>query len=276
MFTASFTTSRRRSLILLVTLFAFASFTDFSSANHSWGSYHWARTSNPFTLKLVDNVTSTWDARLSTASSDWTAASVLNTSIVAGTTSSFARYLCSPTSGRVKVCNYTYGSTGWLGIAQIWVTGGVHITQGTVKVNDTYHNSAPYNTTAYRQFVMCQEIGHTFGLTHTDEVFDNANQGTCMDYTNDPDGGAGGASSTDPSNEHPNAHDFAQLSTIYAHTDSSTTVGQSLPSALADLDLSDPSQWGRLIRGSRESGKSIHVREFAGDVKVFTFVTWAK
>ncbi len=268
-----FTTFRRRSLLLALIVFAFAALTNRSSANHAWGNYHWARTSNPFNLKLGDNVSSTWDGNLSVASSDWTASSKLNTSIVTG---GAKPRNCRPTSGRVEVCNSTYGNTGWLGIAQIWVTGGVHITQGVVKLNDTYHNNAPYNTNAYRQFVMCQEIGHTLGLDHTDETFDNANQGTCMDYTNDPDGGAGGASSNDPSNEHPNAHDYEQLDTIYAHTDSFTTVGQSLPAAAANLDLDEPYQWGRLIRGSRQKGKSIYVREFAGGVKVFTFVTWAQ
>ncbi len=27
-----------------------------ASANHSWNGYHWARTANPFTIKLGDNV----------------------------------------------------------------------------------------------------------------------------------------------------------------------------------------------------------------------------
>jgi len=26
-------------------------------ANHSWGGYHWARTANPFTVKLGNNLT---------------------------------------------------------------------------------------------------------------------------------------------------------------------------------------------------------------------------
>jgi hypothetical protein len=60
---------------------------------------------------------------------------------------------------------------------------------------------------------MCQEIAHDFGLDHQDEAFSNPNLGSCMDYTNDPDG--------PPSNEHPNAHDFEQLAAIYAHSDSS-------------------------------------------------------
>ncbi len=50
---------------------------------------------------------------------------------------------------------------------------------------------------------MCQEVGHTLGLDHQDEVFDNPNLETCMDYTNDPS-----------TNQHPNAHDYDQLATI--------------------------------------------------------------
>ncbi|HXG40454.1 MAG TPA: hypothetical protein VNJ28_05885, partial [Candidatus Limnocylindrales bacterium] len=183
-------------------------------ASHSWGPYHWARTANPFTVTLGDNVSATWDSYLAEASSDWTASSVLDTTVAPGRTRPKP---CRPTSGRVEVCSAAYGGTGWLGVAQIWVSSS-HITQATVKVNDTYFNTATYNTPAWRRLVMCQEVGHTFGLDHQDETFDNPTLGTCMDYTNDPDG--------PPSNEHPNAHDYEQLETIYAHLDSTTTIRQ--------------------------------------------------
>jgi len=39
-----------------------------ASANHSWIGYHRARTSNPFTLQLGDNVDSKWDTYLATSS----------------------------------------------------------------------------------------------------------------------------------------------------------------------------------------------------------------
>lgn len=183
-----------------------------AGASHSWGGYHWARQSNPFALKLGDNVSSLWDGNLALASSDWSQSTVLDTTIVTGQ----AKGNCRPTKGRVEVCNKSYGFNGWLGVAQIWL-GGNHITQGIVKMNDSYMSSAPYNTNAWRQFVMCQEIGHAFGLDHQDENFGNANLGTCMDYTNDPS-----------TNQHPNQHDYGQLVTIYSHLDSSTTVGQSV------------------------------------------------
>ena len=83
-----------------------------ASANHAWSNYHWARSSNPFTLRLGDNVSSAWDSYLQTASSDWSVSNVLDTTIVAGATTPRT---CRAASGRIEVCNATYGSTGWLG-----------------------------------------------------------------------------------------------------------------------------------------------------------------
>ena len=234
-----------------------------AQANHSWSGYHWARTSNPFTLKLGDNVGAAWDSSLAGASADWTKSTVLDTTIVAGATSPKN---CRATAGRVEVCNSTYGNTGWLGIASISVTGGTHITQGTVKLNDTYFNTAQYNTPAWRNMVTCQEVGHTFGLAHQDENFNNANLGTCMDYTNDPS-----------TNQHPNQHDYDQLVSIYSHTDSSTTVGAALPKGASAVAVgNDERSWGRLVEGSRASGHSTHVRDLGNGNLIITTVTWAR
>jgi hypothetical protein len=222
----------RRTLGLSIVALAVIALQSSPSANHSWGGYHWARTANPFTVDLGDNLSSSWDGNLATASGDWSQSTVLNTTVVAGGAKSRN---CRPTSGRVEVCNATYGSNGWLGIAQIWITGGTHITQGTVKLNDTYFNMPAYNSNAWRQLVACQEIGHTFGLDHQDENFGNTNLGTCMDYTNNPQG--------PPDNEHPNKHDYDELLTIYQHLDSFTTVGAATPSA-APAVLENPSEWG--------------------------------
>lgn len=251
-------------MALLVSL-AFIAFPAFSHATHSWGVYHWARTSNSFTLKLGDNVSSTWDPILATTSSDWTVSSVLDTTIVTGTSNPKN---CRATSGQVQVCSSTYGNTGWLGVASIWISGG-HITQGTVKVNDTYHNKAPYNTTAWRNLVMCQEVGHIFGLDHQDENFSNTNLNTCMDYTNNPS-----------SNQHPNQHDYDQLESIYSHFDSMTTARQAtnsgkMPPAMRDIDVSGPGQWGKLIHSSHGGWKETYELDFGRGHKIVTYVIWA-
>ena len=247
--------------VVLVSMIAMLAVFPFSvSANHSWGNYHWARTSNPFTLKLGDNVSSVWDPILKTTSSDWSKSTVLDTTIVAGHVSTKNLKRCPATTGMVEVCNTTYGNNGWLGVAQIWASGD-HITQGTVKLNDTYFNTSTYNTTAWRNLVSCQEVGHTFGLAHQDENFNNANLNTCMDYTNSPD-----------SNQHPNQHDYDQLVTIYSHLDSTTTVA-SMPAGFANADVHAQVNWGEKVS---DNGKSaLFVRDFGDGYKIFTFVIWA-
>ena len=240
-----------------------------ASASHSWGGYHWARTGNPFTLKLGDNVSSVWDPYLATTSSVWSISPVLDTAVVSG----LGRSNCRATLGRVEVCNKLYGNNGWLGIAQIWVNGS-HITQGTVKMNDTYFNTPAYNTPAWRNFVMCQEMGHTFRLDHQDETFGNTNLGTCMDYTNDPSGALFGQLS----NEHPNTHDYEELDLIYAHLDTATTIKQTTVSKgnHNEDNLENRSEWGKEIRRDSRGHRSLHERDFGGGHKVFTFVIWAE
>lgn len=224
----------KKNLLFLLTLFtAVLFFPTSAQANHSWGGYHWARTSNPFTLKLGDNLSAAWDSYLLTTSSDWSQSSLLDTTIVAGLTSPKN---CKPTTGRVEVCNSTYGRNGWLGIAQVWVSGS-HISKGITKMNDTYFKTATYNTSAWKNLVLCQEVGHTLGLDHQDEDFNNGPLGTCMDYTSDP-----------TPNQHPNAHDYEQLETIYAHLDSFTTLAEPVSGGRKPQENYDhPSDWGQLV-----------------------------
>ncbi len=259
----------KRLLSVLLVLLGLAAFPGLIYADHSWGAYHWARTGGSFTLKLGDNVSSAWDPYLIEASNDWSASSVLNTVIDTGLTTPKR---CRPSSGRVEVCATTYGKNGWLGLASIWASGS-HITQGTAKMNDSYFNTAPYNTPAWRRLVMCQEIAHTFGLDHQDENFSNLNFGSCMDYTSNPVG--------PPSNEHPNQHDYDQLVTIYGgHTDTTTTATQTsaqgaMPPAMSDIDFEGPGQWGKLLRSTNRGRTEVYELDFGGGHKVFTFVIWA-
>lgn len=235
-----------------------------ADADHAWANYHWARSSNPITLRLGDNLTSNWDSFLQTASSDWSVSNVLDTTVVAGATTVRR---CRAATGRIEVCNSTYGNNGWLGIASISVSGS-HITSGTVRVNDTYFNTATYNTTAWRSLVMCQEVGHIFGLDHQDENFNNQNLGTCMDYTNSPG-----------SNQHPNAHDYEQLSTIYSHLDGSAAATLSAaeadaPPAMEQLYLAGPAQWGRVIGRYADGRPRVYELDFGRGYKIITHVFW--
>ncbi len=245
-----------------------------ASANHSWGGYHWARTSNPFTLKLGDNVSGTWDSLLVNASSEWSNSSVLDTTIVVGATRPKP---CRATSGRVEVCSANYGNTGWLGLAQIWISGGEHITQGVVKNNDYYFGSSTYqyNNTAEMQHVICQEIGHTLGLDH--QSTSGASLNTCMDYYHNRSG-------SDTQSTSPNAGDYDELLCIYdpafkgktltsgshtctgtGHLDSSSTVGGSAGSLPDAVPSFSPAS---------EKAESVYVDDLPNGDKLVTWVIW--
>lgn len=238
------------------------------SASHSWGGYHWARTANPFTLKLGNNLTTAdWRAHLAQTSQDWNSGnSPVVTAVVAGASSNKR---CAMRAGTTQVCNGTYGNNGWLGLASINITGGTHITQGSAKMNDTYFNTAKYNNPNERLHVMCQEVAHTFGLAHQSE--DGSSQNTCMDYFSNT-----GANATSTLSTKPNAHDFEQLRAIYAHLDSTTTVAAvSQASAGADI-TDDPNSWGQLMRQSA-NGRSSEYERFNRDGSMtVTHVFWTE
>ncbi len=227
-------------------------------ATNSWGNYHWARPANPFTLMTGDNVDSSWDAYLNAAVDDWSISSVLNLTTVTGGTNPKN---CRPTAGRIEVCNSKYGGNGWLGLAQIWASGS-HITQAVSKLNDTYFNTTRYNTPAWRSLVMCQEIGHNLGLDHQNVTFNTPNLGSCMDYTSDPIG-----------NEHPNAHDYSQLETIYgSHLETTNSQTTSRGAAANQIDRG---QFGQLIRSTNGGRTELYVLDLGNGERVFTHVIWA-
>ena len=242
-------------------------------ASHSWGGYHWARTTAQFTLKLGNNLTADWNNYLTQASSDWN--SPLNfgaestpvlTTVVVGTSGK----RCSMVSGTTQICNGKYGNNGWLGLASINITGGVHITQGTSKMNDTYFSTAKYNNPNEKLHVMCQEMAHTFGLGHQSE--DGSSQNSCMDYFSNT-----GVNATNTASTRPNAHDFEELNLVYADLDTVTTVKSSTSSAAQNTDATDdPNTWGELVDQSNNGQASVYEKDHQNGKKTITHVFWTE
>lgn len=245
-------------------------------ADHAWGPYHWARTTPQFTLQLGNNLTTAdWRLHLSNASSDWNSPDLFGasftpvlTAIVAGRSNKN----CSMVSGTTQVCNGKYGRNGWLGLATINITGGIHITQGSAKMNDTYFATATYNNPNEKRHVICQEIAHTFGLAHQSE--DGSSQNSCMDYFSNTGANAGSTLST-----RPNAHDFDQLNLIYSHLDATstlaTTTGASARGRASAVDITDdPQSWGRLVSQSASGRSSVYERHNADGSVTLTHVFW--
>ena len=245
-----------------------------ASADNQWGRYAWPTDGGPV-LTLGANLSLDWPAMLTIANDDWNSEWIDNT-VVGGRTNPTD---CQPATGEVEICNSDYDNTGWLGIAGIWIAKGKQITRGYVKVNDFYFEDPEslfggfYDTDPWRQMVMCQEVGHIFGLDHQDENFGNANLNTCMDYTNNPE-----------SNQHPNDHDYEQLLAIYGSDGGDGGGGgkgnngkgnggnNGKPSTPPGADIS---QWGKAISTDGKGRPDLFELDLGKGNKVFTHVLWA-
>ena len=225
-----------------------------TQADNTWGTYHWARKSNPFTLLVVDSVTADWDIELDDtlyawpASSEWSvpgewsASTVLNLSITSADESKKTRKRCRMVKGQIRVCNAVYGYTGWLGMATIGIDSNGHIDRGTAKVNDSY--GWYWDDQEEKNHVMCQEVGHLFGLGHTS--VDGTSQGTCMDYSSHPD------------SEWPNEHDYEQLADIYADLDSYNSYDDGTDDSTTDICNAPPGKGCNKNNGAVPMGVLLH------------------
>ena len=246
------------------------------SANHAWSSYHWARTNNPASLTVV-NSTVGWDGYVVNALADWSQSDKIDFVQIAGATGDKERRQCRSPLGQIRICNLSYGNNGWLGIAGISLDTDGHIVTGYTKLNDWYFNLSYYDTDDWRQSVMCQELGHDIGLDHQDEDFDNQTLHSCMDYQDPPWPSA-------------NAHDFAQLDTIYTHLDPYNSFitdgggsgggGCSAPPGkgcnkanAAQAHANERSGWG--MSQGRRGRYERFMRLDPDGTRHITFVTWA-
>ena len=252
-----------------------------TAASHVWSNFHWRRTSSAILNIPVRRFhSSAWLTRFNTAMTDWRKSSMTKVRPFQQSTGGPSN-TCPAALNKITSCDGSYGNTGWLGLATVWTFSGGHIAQGTSKVNNTYFNTSAYNTVPWRQLVICQEIGHLFGIGHVNIIFTNANTGSCMDYTNDPDGGPGGASSSDPNNMHPNSHDYSLINSRHNH------IGSILPgfaperevemsAAAATFNPMKLSDLGTLMSIGDGGRTERYQREFGGGVTATSFVIRAR
>jgi hypothetical protein len=124
-------------------------------------------------LTLINALDQEWHPYFNRAVKEWDAGTP--DSLTLSTVSSDPDSECSPVSGFVKVCNGNYGNTDWEGINKIVLNNG-RIDSSIALMNEYYFGKHDDNA---RQYTMCHEIGHGFGLAHSDGSMWNLNKGDC-------------------------------------------------------------------------------------------------
>ena len=195
-------------------------------AGHQWTNttgtvgYHWKRVDvDPLVLKVKDNhdvydvgtFFVDWPTIFQNVIVDWSESDAIPPTN--GSYGGLYLDLSVVNKGKPNIQSYNgyYGNTGWLGLASISIRDFEgHIRSGEAYVNEYYIQDFYWPDTGlqYQGFndpdewwgVMCQEIGHDFGLDHT-------GGDTCMN-----------TGAREPMNDTPNNHDAEQL-TDMMHND---------------------------------------------------------
>ena len=263
----------------LVALAVIAMMPQTVDATHGWSNYHWRRTSSAILeVPVREYHSSVWLTRYAAAIADWRRTALTKVRLRHAFNGP-ANPSCPLFAGQVSSCDGFYGFTGWVGLASISVGSGGHILLGRSLVNNTYYAQSYYNNVPWRQMVICQELGHTLGLGHVNITYNTPNTGSCQDYTNDPDGGPGGVSSTDPSNMRPNSHDYALLNSRHTHIGSIIPGFEreaTIPAAMMAFKPLKLSDMGTLVQVGDGGRTETYERDFGNGYKSVTFVTRAR
>ena len=184
--------------------------------------YRWRSNNGKGGLKLeiLNALDDDWQPFFAQAVSDWESGTPDALSL--STTQVSVESACSQVEGKMKVCNGNYGDTGWRGINELILTSTKKIVSSVAKMNTFYLDRRASNDD--KQYTMCHEIGHGFGLPHTDENFMNNALGNCLDYSNNPS-----------PNLKPGQINFDKLVKVYGEVGSQRLRGRNLAQNFAQV-----------------------------------------
>uniref|UniRef100_A0A7S3P3W1 Uncharacterized protein n=1 Tax=Amphora coffeiformis TaxID=265554 RepID=A0A7S3P3W1_9STRA len=139
----------------------------------------WRSNGRGLNVEVLNALEDNWDEFFYTAILDWDLGYPDSLTLSTATVEKDSNCHLHPTQGKVKVCNGDYGRTSWKGINEVHIDGSGYIYASTARLNDFYFDG----NKGSMQYTMCHELGHAWGLPHTDETFGNKDLGNCMDYT---------------------------------------------------------------------------------------------
>uniref|UniRef100_A0A7S4VY47 Peptidase M10 metallopeptidase domain-containing protein n=1 Tax=Ditylum brightwellii TaxID=49249 RepID=A0A7S4VY47_9STRA len=213
-------------------------------------TYYWKSEGKAgLSLQLLNALDDTWQDEYDAAVLDWEEGTP--DALTLTTKKVEVDNECTQVEGVMKVCNGNYGETGWLGINELLLVGDGQIHSSVAKMNEWYLMNADIYE---RQYTMCHEIGHGFGLAHTDENFYNKDLGNCMDYTDSPE-----------NNLHPDTGNYNTLMSLYGVVGNTRYLqGRSLALNPERLSPRLRHSYETAINEFIEASKQIEEAEYAG------------
>lgn len=160
---------------------------------------HWPENGNGLRVTIINALSPDWHSTLDLAVTDWNSGQpdAIEITKEMGTHNKD----CDAPDGKVMVCNGDYGDSKWRGVNEAMLNPRGNMVSSTARMNEYYLFNMEEGAW---QYTMCHELGHTLGLAHTDEIFDNPDLGNCMDYTNNLN-----------ANKHPDNSNYQTLYEIY-------------------------------------------------------------
>jgi hypothetical protein len=181
------------------------------------------------TLTVVNALDSTWQTFFDAALRDWDSGTP-DALTLSSQVASAPDPECGIVEGVLKMCNNNFGKTGWMGVNN--VVQYDNLIAGSVGMMNEYYFGT--HDDAKRQYTMCHEMGHGFGLPHTDTLMWNLNKRNCLDYTNRP-----------KTNTRPGTVNYQRLANVYGTVESSanqdTTVGNNTAGSFGEPNVSTSS-----------------------------------
>jgi len=211
----------------------------------------WRNRGTGIELNVLNALTEEWFGYFYQAVSDWD--NGVPDTLTLKTTRVDADPSCRTVARALKMCNGNYGETSWRGINKLLLEDN-NIYASAARMNEFYFGA---NDQDQRQYTMCHEMGHGFGLPHTDESFTNADKGNCMDYTNRP-----------RNNRQPSWENFEFLEQLYGVIPGSAEVqaneNGNAPFNQETQDNGDNKKKSKSNRALRSGSKHTHLYEGSG------------